>query len=98
MSVPYHGGPTREGVDMIKPGTKYRQVRLTLTEEREPGPGDQVRLTLRVMVKPTGAQWTERHTVLHQVHRHQEPLDDLQTVYRALRDFLASPPLPGHIG
>jgi hypothetical protein len=44
---------------MAAAASRYRQVRLTITEEA----GN--RITVRVLVKPLDASWTMRHSVWH---------------------------------
>lgn len=56
----------------------YRQIQATLTEERGG------RFTLRVMVKPVGAQWNRRHVVSHQHFRMSDPPDSLHGALEVL--------------
>lgn len=76
----------------------YRQVRITLTEQRDTEHPGRVAVFFRVMVKPQNAEWHNRHTVLVAEHRDLSPLTDMDAVYAAMLEFLAAPPLPGHIG
>lgn len=76
----------------------YRQVRVTLTEQRDLQRPGRRTVGIRVMVKPQNAEWHNRHTVLVTQADDLEPLDSLDAVYAALLEFLAAPPLPGHIG
>lgn len=82
----------------VRAASKYKQVRITLTESamsRKPG---RSRLMIRVMVKPVEAQWSERDTILSTFADDLAPLATLDDVYAAILEFLAAPPLPGHIG
>lgn len=78
--------------------SNYKQVRLTLTEEHGRDKSGRVNLTLRVMVKPLEAEWNMRHTVIVDRRTDMDPLSDMGAVFAALLEFLAAPPLPGHIG
>lgn len=80
------------------PSSNYKQVRLTLTEQRCVGKPGRVNIGVRVMVKPQNAEWHQRHTVLITEARDLAPLASLNEVYAALLEVLAAPPLPGHIG
>lgn len=83
---------------MARAKSNYKQVRVTLTEQRDTCHPGRVRVSCRVMVKPLEAEWTLRHTVLHADHHDLSALADMDAVYAALLEFLACPPLPGHIG
>lgn len=62
----------------------YRQVRLTITEER----GGLI--TARVMVKPVTAEWTFKHSVWHGRLRITEPTTHWSELLRAgAEDVLA---------
>ena len=67
---------------MARAQSKYKQVRLTVTEE-EGG-----RLTMRIMAKPVDADWTMKHVVYHHSWRAGSPtphwLDLLAHAYRVL--------------
>lgn len=78
--------------------SNYKQVRVTLTEERDLKRPHRVAVSVRVLVKPLSAEWNERHVVLTTRAEDLAPLASLTEVYEALLEFLASPPLPGHIG
>lgn len=72
----------------------YKQVRITLTEERDwANPGRSV-VSVRILVKPLLAKWTEKCTVLAVSKRNQAPLDDMSQVYASLLELLAEQPLP----
>lgn len=79
------------------PENNYKQIRITVTEEACRGHKDRVNLTCRVMLKPVGAQWNLRHTILHTHEVNVEPLSDMGAVFRALSDLFRQPPLPGSI-
>lgn len=83
---------------MTKATSNYKQVRVTLTEQRSPGRPDLVDISVRIMVKPQNAEWHQRHTMLVTEARQLQPLASLDEVYAALLEVLAAPPLPGHIG
>lgn len=79
---------------MAQAKSHYKQVRVTLTEEldrRHPG---RVRVSVRVLVKPLQAQWSERHLVLTTTAEDLPALATLDEVYGALLEVLAHPPLP----
>lgn len=76
----------------------YKQVRVTLTEERDVRHPGRVAVSVRVLVKPLEAEWQMRHTILVTRAEDLSPLATLEDVYAALLEFLAAPPLPGHIG
>lgn len=79
--------------------SNYKQVRVTLTEERCVGRPGRVNISVRVLVKPAEAEWTARHTVLVTRAHDLPPLATLDEVYAALLEVLAAPPLPeGHTG
>lgn len=78
--------------------SNYKQVRITLTESRDVRHPGRVRCDVRVMVKPQNAEWNMKHTVLVASAEDLEPLATLDSVYAAILETLASPPLPGHIG
>lgn len=83
---------------MVKAASNYKQVRVTLTEMRDVQRPGRVRVAVRVMVKPLNAEWHMRHTILVSEAADLAPLATLEDVYAALLEFLAAPPLPGHIG
>lgn len=62
--------------------SRYKQVRLTVTEESGG------RLTMRILAKPVDADWTMRHSVYHHSWRTGAPtphwLDLLAHAYRVL--------------
>lgn len=78
--------------------SRYKQVRITLTESAMRAKPGRCRVDVRVMVKPVDAEWTVRHTVLVTSADDLAPLATLEDVYAAVLEFLAAPPLPGHIG
>lgn len=78
--------------------SNYKQIRVTLTEQRDVGRPGRVRVGVRIMVKPQNTEWNMRHTVLVTEAEDLAPLASLNEVYAALLEVLASPPLPGHIG
>lgn len=83
---------------MAKAVSNYKQVKVVLTEQRDVRHPGRVSVGVRVHVKPQNAPWTERHLVLSTRADDLEPLTNLDAVYAALLEFLAAPPLPGHIG
>lgn len=83
---------------MPKAQSNYKQIRVTLTEERCLGKPGRVNVNVRVMVKPQNVEWNMRHTVLITQAQDLAPLASLDEVYAALLEVLAAPPLPGHIG
>lgn len=83
---------------MPKAASRYKQVRVTLTESRDVDRPGRVRVDVRVMVKPLNTEWHMRHTVLVTSAQDLAPLATLEDVYAAILEFLAAPPLPGHIG
>lgn len=78
--------------------SNYKQVRITLTEQRDTEHPGRVMVSVRVMVKPQNTEWNMRHTVLVSSARDLSPLSDMDAVYAAILEVLACPPLPGHIG
>lgn len=76
--------------------SNYKQVRVTLTEQRDVRRPGRVRVDVRVMVKPQNSEWHMKHTVLITSAEDLAPLATLDEVYAALLEVLASPPLPGH--
>lgn len=78
--------------------SNYKQVRITLTEQRDVAHPGRVAVSVRVSVKPLNEEWTFRHVVLTTTAADLAPLATLQEVYAALLEVLAAPPLPGHIG
>lgn len=87
-----------KGSIVTKAKSNYKQVRVTLTEQRDLEHPGRVAVGVRVLVKPLDAEWSERHVVLSTTARDLAPLASLNEVYAALLEFLAAPPLPGHIG
>lgn len=83
---------------MARARSNYKQVRVTLTESRDLSRPGRVRVDVRVMVKPLEAEWNVKHTILVTSAEDLAPLASLDEVYAALLEFLAAPPLPGHIG
>lgn len=83
---------------MPRAASNYKQVRVTLTESRDVERPGRVRCDVRVMVKPLNTEWHMRHTILVTSAADLAPLATLEDVYAALLEFLAAPPLPGHIG
>lgn len=83
---------------MSKAKSNYKQVRITLTESRDTQRPGRVQVGVRVMVKPLNDEWNMRHTILSTTAEDLAPLASLNEVYAALLEFLAAPPLPGHIG
>lgn len=83
---------------MARATSNYKQVRVTLTESRDVRRPGRVRVDVRIMVKPLQAEWHQRHTILVTSAEDLAPLASLDEVYAALLEFLAAPPLPGHIG
>jgi len=83
---------------MGKARSNYKQVRVTLTEQRDTEHPGRVMVSVRVHVKPLEVQWHEQHVVLTTTARDLPPLATLNEVYGALLEVLAAPPLPGHIG
>lgn len=83
---------------MAKAQSNYKQVRVTLTEQRDVCHPGRVMVGVRVYVKPLAAQWTEKDCILVTSAHDLTPLASLDEVYAALLEFIASPPLPGHIG
>lgn len=81
-----------------KARSNYKQVRVTLTEQRDVERPGRVRVSVRVAVKPLNDEWQMRHTILVTEAADLAPLASLEDVYAALLEFLAAPPLPGHIG
>lgn len=67
---------------MAAAASKYKQVRLTITEESGG------RMSMRIMCKPPQADWKTTHTVYQHVWRAQDPtphwLDLLAHAYRVL--------------
>lgn len=82
----------------MKAASNYRQVRVTLTEQRDVLRPGKVVVGVRVMVKPQNAEWHAKQTILVTTAEGLEPLESLEAVYAALLEVLAAPPLPGHIG
>lgn len=78
----------------MKAVSRYKQVRITLTEERAWNKPHLRNVSVRVMVKPLEAEWTMRHTVLVTRAEDQPPLETLDAVYEALLEVLSNPPLP----
>lgn len=78
----------------MKAASRYKQVRITLTETPSRNSADLVGIDVRVMVKPLEAAWTMRHTITHSRLERQLPLDTLDAVYEAILEFLARPPFP----
>lgn len=83
---------------MARAQSNYKQVRVTLTEERDLQHPGRVRVNVRVMVKPQASEWNVKHTILVTSADNLPPLATLDEVYGALLEILAAPPLPGHIG
>lgn len=81
-----------------KAASNYKQVRITLTEQRDVEHPGRVRVDVRVMVKPQNTEWNMRHTVLVSSAADLAPLGTMEDVYAAILEVLACPPLPGHIG
>lgn len=79
---------------MPKAQSRYKQVRVTLTEEIDRAHPGRVRVSVRVLVKPLEAAWSERHCVLTTSATDLPPLATLDEVYGALLEILAHPPLP----
>lgn len=70
--------------------SRYRQVRITLTEEAGG------RIAARVMVKPLDADWTMRHTVWVHSWKQESSTDHWQDlVYAVLRQIAGEDLLPG---
>lgn len=78
----------------MRAASRYKQVRITLTEEQCLSKPHLRNIGVRVMVKPLEADWTMRHTILQTYLRAQPPLDTLDSVYEAILEFLADPALP----
>lgn len=83
---------------MPRAASIYKQVRVTLTEQRDPRFAGRVVVSVRVMVKPVNVEWSERHTVLTTSAGNLPPLATLDEVYAALLETLAHPPLPESLG
>lgn len=83
---------------MRKARSRYKQVRITLTESNDVSRPGRVRCDVRVMVKPLDAEWNMRQTILVASADDLAPLATLDDVYAAILETLAAPPLPGHIG
>ena len=79
---------------MVRAVSNYKQVRVTLTEERCPNKPHLRNVSVRVMVKPLEAEWAMRHTILVTRSEQQPPLETLDAVYCALLETLSNPPLP----
>lgn len=83
---------------MAREASQYRQVRVTLTEQRDVCHRGRVRVSVCVWSKHQRQEWHQGSTVLiHEAHD-LAPLTDLNAVYAALLEVFSSPPLPGHIG
>lgn len=83
---------------MARTASQYRQVRVTLTEQRDTCHPGRVRVGVRVWSKNQHQEWHQGSTVLvHDAHD-LAPLVGLDEVYAALLEVFSSPPLPGHIG
>lgn len=74
--------------------SKYKQVKIVLTEQADTHHRGRVVISMRVSVKPLLDQWYDHQTVLSVAEGDLEPLDDLWHVYRALLVLLQTPPLP----
>jgi hypothetical protein len=74
--------------------SRYKQVKIVLTEEADPYHRGRVVISMRVSVKPLLDQWYDHQTVLSVAEGDLSPLDDLWSVYRALLVLLQTPPLP----
>lgn len=79
---------------MPKAVSRYKQVRITLTEE--PGrPGSKyVSIGVRVMIKPLNQEWHMKQTVFTSRLTDQLPLETMDAVYEAVLEFLQEQPLP----
>lgn len=83
---------------MARSASQYRQVRVTLTEQRDSCHPGKVRVGVRVWSKHQNQEWHQGTTVLvHDAHD-LAPLADLSAVYAALLEVFSQSPLPGHIG
>lgn len=79
---------------MARAASNYKQVRVTLTEQRDTRHPGRVMVSVRVLVKPLNVEWHERHTILTTSAGDLSPLATLDEVYAALLEVLAHPPLP----
>lgn len=68
--------------------SRYRQVRLTFTEQAGGV------CSVRVMVKPVNVAWSERHTIVQESFKIAEPLTSMADVYALLGAYLAQDTLP----
>jgi len=73
---------------VARAGSNYKQIRITLTEERGG------RFTARCMVKPLAAEWSQKHVFWHRQGQLKEPLNTTSDVYALLLDLLCEPSLP----
>lgn len=83
---------------MARARSNYKQVRVTLTEQTDVCHPGRVMVGVRVSVKPLHEEWSVRHCVLTTSAHDLVPLATMDEVYAALLEFIAAPPLPGHIG
>lgn len=74
--------------------SRYKQVRITLTEQMDMQHPGSVRIGMRVLVKSLSEEWHERHCVLSVEEGNLPPLRDLDAVYSALVELLGQQPLP----
>lgn len=74
--------------------SRYKQVRITLTETPERGDPSKVSIGVRVMVKPLNDAWTMRHTIMATQLHSQPPLGTLDAVYECILEHLASSGFP----
>lgn len=79
---------------MPKAVSRYKQVRITLTEEPGPPGSHYVAVGVRVMVKPLNQDWHMKQTVLAVRLTDQLPLQTMDAVYECILEFLANPALP----
>lgn len=82
---------------MVSKTGKYRQVRVTLTEQRDVCHPGRSLVAVRVMVKPLHAEWNMRQTIRVEHLHDQVPLATLDDVYHVILDSLGGPVLPGVI-
>lgn len=79
---------------MARAMSRYKQVRITLSEERDMDDLSKRCISVRVLVKPLEADWSHRQVVLYQRLKGQPPLASLDAVYECILETLAGQSLP----
>nr|CRY97282.1 hypothetical protein [uncultured prokaryote] len=89
--APNHPLHDVERQNVIRRMSRYRQVRLTFTQETSG------RLSYSVYAKGMQDGWNEHHLILRDQVRHAEPLVTIEDVYGAIMAILREQMLPGSL-